>query len=158
MEIHEFVAWVLDFEGSIGIGKHQHSERSLPNYLQSIRVNGTSLELLHAFQRRCGFGHVNPNPSISPNSNALFVWSMRADEIRQHLPSILPYLTLKQEQAALVIQLLELKRPRAGSRGIRDPDITRQMHNLYLECSVLNERKLNPISAQESFLRDLRRR
>ena len=139
MDLNEFIAWVLDFEGSITIAIHRGRNGKI-QYEPKVSIMTTSKEHLHQFQQRIGIGTACPTPHYRTNSNysPSFAWRLSVKEIKEHLPKIRPFLFLKQEQADCAIRLCEIKKPNHSRMNEYTADEQYEMTYLYNRCIALN--------------------
>lgn len=161
MDIYEFAAWAIDFEGAVIIGRSFNKLQNTHYYNGKVELYGCSQELLNRFAGRVGFGYVG-DVRLREHGNDQFTWRLRVEEIKQHLPLIKDHLFLKKRQAELVLRLFEIQMPketpaykRAGYYSSATLD---EMYSLHLECKSLNEKTVPIRSSEEEMYRLLRRR
>lgn len=136
INLYKFVAYALDFEGSLYISRTTGPRL---DYRPTVRVANTSHSLLRALCSRVGFGHVSENGYKNNESLALiYYWTLSIEDIRTHLASIKPQLTLKKEQAALMLEALPLFKVSSGAK--RPPEILDKLHQVYLKLCELNRK------------------
>lgn len=168
LSIYEFVAYVIDFEGSIGL-QRRCSSKNVPSYSPVISVTNTSQELLKKFQYRVGFGKVNNG--FDRNGKArIYWWVLHVDKIKVHLPLIEPHLCLKREQAQLVLRTFEIMKSLSEIKPLirnlepgtlYSKEEYAELDSIYERIRFLNLRpswKQSPETEAEKLLREFRRR
>jgi hypothetical protein len=147
-----WLAALIDGEGSIMLGKRESGPRNLrqPHYRAVVAIANTDFRLMEALVNRVGDGQVyehrvsNTRASHNPRKNRQWTWRMNANQIRVWLPPVRPWLVLKDEQAELLLEALELK-ARYGSEG-RYPNaaqviqIRDRLTEIYQAIRALNTR------------------
>lgn len=115
-----WLAALIDGEGSILFTKGSYSEAAMaksPSLAKrsrlraSVAVSNTDYRLMEALKERTGIGAIYTHvrqPKENQKKTA-YTWRMNATELRVWLPRIAPWLVLKQEQATLLLEALDLK-------------------------------------------------
>lgn len=100
-----YIAGMIDGEGCISVipsGK---------TIAQTIYVANTNIDLIFWLYETTGIGSIadcGRGRGYSDNWKPVYKWIMWADDIREFLPEILPYLVIKQEQAKLMLESLAI--------------------------------------------------
>lgn len=162
--IYELIAWSLEWEGSIQIGKHTVKSREYPTYDSRVEVSNTNLQLLEAFQRRVKIGKIYYSTRLRDGltkGKKSYKWYLSLDEILTHLPEIRKYLVEKDQQADYVLRLLTIKK----RKDLLDKDIKiahqfcelysqdeiHEMEFLYCQCRELNRRGIDHSDSDNLF-------
>ncbi len=133
MILYEFIAWSIDFEGSISISKNENIY-----YQVQLSIINSSKELLEDFQYRVKFGKIlEPYSRKNKKQKDIYFWVMNQKEIRQYLPLIQPYLHLKWRQGELVIEVLNIQKN--GQKLYTWEEIC-ILESCYKECKELNRK------------------
>jgi len=136
ISIYELVAFSIDFEGEISLAKTL-KKNGTPHFQAHVKINNNLLELLQSFQRTVRFGSVSPTHLAT----SMFAWWLSPDEMRQYLPQIEPHLTLKAEQAVLLLQALRYITPRhvkGVTSSCRPSEEVWVLNDLHEQLRILN--------------------
>lgn len=140
-----WLAAMVDAEGSINVirsWRNVHGTRR--SYLKvRIQVANTDRRLIQALVDKTGHGAVQgPYTNRNPRAKPSYRWCVAANACRILLPTILPWLVCKQEQAKLAIELLVLKDGMAGMRwfddAVRSMESRARADAIYDEMAGLN--------------------
>lgn len=157
MDLYEFAAWCIDFEGYVIITRSQHTETKQFMYNCKVGIEGTSRRHLELFCKRVGYGYVNPNPKIREKGNDQYTWLMPVAVIKVQLPLIKGHLFLKAKQADLVLELLEIRMPATTApshrSGYYSIGMLTAMDSLYLACTKLNAKTFPEYTEAEKMYR-----
>lgn len=130
---------MIDGEGSLTI-THTTDKRYLTThekYLPRLAIVNTNLEVLLYLQRLIG-GRIQIHTN-RPNRKTTYVLYLSSSKMRSLLPHILDCLIVKQRQARLMIEYLDLVRP-GISLPERNPEERRRMEEIREEIKRLNRR------------------
>lgn len=151
------IAWLaalIDGEGSIMLTKHKHAPSTIkrrpylvnyPRIRPSLAIYNTDYRLMMALIERTGIERVytHTRPAKENHKKTSYSWRMVANDMREWLPDLLPWLVCKQEQAILMIEALELKTgltPLKGQKWRRDATMMPRLLEIQQEISDLNRR------------------
>lgn len=140
-----YIAGFIDGEGTISISKTGYvSSGGEQNYTTLLRIGNTDKEVLEKIRDWTGLGYVKPfltSWSQRPNNKPLWRWQIAANQMRELLPEIIPYLQIKRRVAELALELLGDK-PRIRGRHV--PQELRDKYKIIaLEARRLNQRGLH---------------
>ncbi len=107
ISIYKYIGRCLDFEGSIGISRHKTKNENY-QYTGHITIGNVEKELLEDFRDDVGFGKIDNGYIPSEKRQKLYRWSMSRKEVELYLPKIIPYLTVKWQQAELILRLFSI--------------------------------------------------
>src|SRR5438093_180238 len=99
----EYIAGILDGEGSISIRKHRR-DRKNPSYLISVRIYNSHEGLVDAINHEYS-GKIYtraPRPTNEIRSRKVqYTWETKGSMAKEMLTELLPFLIVKQHQAEL---------------------------------------------------------
>lgn len=146
-----WLAALIDGEGSVMLTKRVRSSKEKvrkDNYRSSLVICGTDVRLLEALVVNTGvmriYSHrVNGDPR-SPRKRQQWTWRLTANDIRDWLPAIRPYLVIKGEQADLLLEALSIKdKLNPNSRGFQviwRSQLVERLDEIYGAIRSLNTR------------------
>lgn len=138
-----YVAAFIDGEGTIALALHRHGgERRSATVIPIVTAANTRLELLRALVQKTGNGRIDSLGDNRTDRKVCYKWCLSANQIRNVLPQVEPYLEGKRRQAQIVLEFLSLREQRpdgSWSRGWRDADLPK-VEALYNEIRSLNAR------------------
>lgn len=118
---HAWAAGFIDGEGTIGLYTKGKNTSPVP----TLRVSNTDPRPLEKLQRLFG-GWVKASPPKLGNRRPQFFWVLQGSaKIQNVLEAILPYLCVKEKQAALVLGWIKY---------LMHPDKIRQASNVELDA------------------------
>lgn len=123
----EYMAGMVDADGSISIFKQDTSARRNPVYRVGITVTNYNTELLGDIQSQFG-GYINNyegTSELNGDWKSIF-WSQYGKKARPILTEITPFLRIKRQQADLCLEFLNLmdrQLEHNGGRLLTDSDI-----------------------------------
>lgn len=144
-----YFAGIVDGEGSLSIVKstlHQ-SGRITSYYVTRMSVSNTNMALIKWITKRFG-GHgatQYKEGTRNPKWKAAYYVGFSAGRLKTLLPTLLPYLVIKQKQANLLIEFLALRESKRhvynslSRRFIQSPYSTRELE-IVDEIKRLNRR------------------
>lgn len=117
------------------------------HYRASVVIYNTDYRLMDALIEHTGISRVytHTRPVKANHKKTAYSWRMVADDIRLWGPRLLPWLILKKDQMALLLEALELAErntPRAGERYVRQDNTRRD--EIVAEISALNRKGREP--------------
>lgn len=107
------LAWLgalIDGEGSIMLINRSRSRGQGFYWRPQVGIYNTDTRLMEALKDRVGTGSVYAH-TRTPKENqkkTSYRWNLNATQIRALLPSVLPWLILKKEQAELLLEACSL--------------------------------------------------
>jgi hypothetical protein len=150
VSIYQLIAFSLDFEGTLSIGKRNRIKSDSTTYSVKVAIDNISKELLEEFKIVTGLGTIDNGTYNGERRAILYEWSIKRLEIELYLPKIIPYLILKQRQGELIIELYKilktneyvkkLNRRFSSMSEIYTEDEILTMNLIWKECYILNER------------------
>lgn len=167
ISIPEFMAFAIDFEGSITF--QRKIKDGISHYSPGVSITNTSRDLLIRFRSRTQLGTVSEGYGRADKSS-IYWWTLRIRDIRKYLPLIEPFLVIKKEQATLVTEALQILKPSfMHGKGLRNLTkgtlYTEEEYNrfetIYHRIAYLNTRpsyKLESLTDAEKLLREFRKR
>jgi len=138
-----YIAGFIDGEGTISISKTGYvSTSGENNYTTLLRVGNTNKEVLETIRNWTGLGYVKifstKWSTERKNNKPLWKWQMAANQMRELLPVILPYLLIKKRVAKLALELLGDK-PRVRGRHVSQ-ELREKYRIIVKEAQELNQR------------------
>ena len=136
-----YLAGIIDGEGTIRIMKTTIGPRFVP----FLSISNTSISLMNWLTNIFGNYALGGNiyqKKFKPNDNnkAQYVFNInRSIGVKQILTLIIDCLKIKQEQAKLVLELIQVKENKATYGTVP------QEFELYKKCRILNARGLGPV-------------
>lgn len=160
--VKAWLAALIDGEGSIMLNRRTFSEAARvktsaavlakPRYRPVVVVaTNTDMRLFDAIAERVSgqlYKHQVSNTRESHNPRRREQWTYRwnVGQINMYLPSVLPWLVIKKEQAALLLEACSIKERLTPGKGTewrhaehRDPLLAR-MDSIYNDIRELNTR------------------
>lgn len=155
-----YLAGVIDCEGTISITMHQQRTKTGfgEQIMHKMAVSNTDTRLLQWLVDVTGLGNVKPSSQSNSTKlerfdktriKPLYIWGLWANNIRQLLPVIMPYLVIKGRQAELMMESLGLTKERVGrayaGRGKGYPlsqEAKQRRREIVNEMRKLNQRGL----------------
>lgn len=121
-ELVAYLAGMIDGEGTIGIYEMKGPRSLRPSFYVQITVTNTDTVLMDWLVATFG-GRVDRrrDPSRSPRHRQPYAWRVPGDNAEALLHAVLPRLIVKRGQAAVALQLRELKLP--PGRRLTDADV-----------------------------------
>lgn len=138
-----YSAGVLDGEGCVQIFKKKDRLGNLA-YQATVQVATSDTHLapyLHKYWN--GYLIIRNN---KPNSNPVLMWGLTGkDNIIEFLEAVIPYLTLKKDQAELIVEFCKLRniamKHKVGERGYSERE-----HEIFVKLKSLHGAQLTNIS------------
>lgn len=138
-----YIAGLIDGEGTLTIVRSKRPDRRLGwQYQPCFSIANTDLALLRSVQRTCGNGRVQRSsvkPALHKQGYQLKFW---AEQTRQLLPQVLPYLRGKAEQARVLLSFLA--HTQKGSGEAKPEAYWDEVERLRTQISNLNRRGHGP--------------
>ena len=136
-----YFAGIIDGEGWIGIAKQGRiGSRYRPGstyFRATVQVNMVTPGIPKALQERFGGAFREKAPRKHCHKKQ-YTWAVVCDDAEQCLKALLPYLTLKVEQAKLALKLRDFQREREVKvRELRDA-LLKEEESLVKQISALN--------------------
>jgi hypothetical protein len=142
-----YFAGILDGEGAFGITRAM--KRGHPSFHTRIAVLNTDAKLMRWLVARFG-GAVSPRKTVShtnPNSHPArwkpcWEWKISDRTVAAVVPAVLPYLVMKQDQAALLMEFRKtVQRPRVLPTPMH---VVQRRDELKAQMTLLNRRGVSP--------------
>jgi hypothetical protein len=114
-----YIAGIVDGEGTISISHNNIQGKN--SYSIVMRVYNTDKKLINWLCKKTGLGAIKIQKNAvweRNNIKVLYKWDLYANNIRQFLPLIEPYLIIKKKQAQIMIEWLS--KPRLNGYSITD--------------------------------------
>lgn len=143
-----YLAGIFDGEGSVYLVARKAPNRRSHLFVAEMTVAGSSMALMNWLANTTGNGRIYVSQKPEENHKQVYSWQLAPRQIRHILPQIAPYLQVKAQQAALMLEYFEIQ-ARGARKGdnlprTRDEDIPRILA-LYAELRELNRRGLKPV-------------
>lgn len=152
-----WLAALIDGEGSIMLIKRSPSPSQIRNspsvvnnhhYRAQVGIYNTDLRLMEALKEKTGIRRVYTHirQAKENHKRTAYRWNLVADECRELLPQLLPWLICKKEQAELLLQALDVKNKMTTKKGEKwlspkEVDECRElMDNIHLQITTLNKK------------------
>lgn len=122
-----WLAALIDGEGSIMLTHHNKGKSGKPNLRAVVSVSNTDIRLMQTLSWGIWAGRVYThvrklNANSMNHRRTAYTWRLNATEIRLILPKIIPWLTLKKEQAILLMEYLDMaSSPEVLYSGLPNP-------------------------------------
>ncbi len=151
MDIYEYLALAIDLEGTIGIMKVTNKTYLYGYYYTTkINVGNTNKEILEHIKNKIKFGKIYGPQHKNNNKNHKdsYVLVFNREELKEHLPKILPFLIIKWRQAELAIELLSTLKDRKFYYKVLNKNRGEMytweewciFESIYKECKELNKK------------------
>ena len=140
------IAWAagfIDGEGTVCISKGKPSKNGVsPRYSLVVQAGCTRLEPLLRLQSLFGGSiHAHNHSRAKESWKSYFIWYISSIKAVSCLKCVLPYFTIKGEQASLGLELQHMKVIRTHSRKVALTATELEAREaLYQKLRVLNER------------------
>ena len=131
-----YIAAFIDGEGTIGLSRQAGRE---VGYCPVVRIANTYKDILHWHQEITGYGSLSPQSRGNKKHKAGWIWFLRVEEMREFLIAILPFLRIKDQQARLLLEFLDLP-VRLSRYDELSTDTMRTQHVLYSVMADLNKK------------------
>ena len=131
-----YIAGIIDGEGYIGLIQHRKKKSLNFGYSPKTSVTNTNTTLLYWLKQETGIGVVTPQSKVE-GCKPRWEWRLNADEMREFLVCIEPFLLIKKQQAVLLLEYLPFNFK--GQRQVPD-EISIQRECIYQELAALNAR------------------
>ncbi len=146
IDLYQFVAFIIDFEGCISIKKYPN--KGFIKYGISVSISNTDVELLFDFKQIVKFGKIYGPYKIKEGNKDSYFWYMNKKEIKEYLPKILPFISKKWRQAEFVIEvskIIKIKKDidKLGIHKKQEIYTWEEMcifESAYQECRLLNRK------------------
>jgi hypothetical protein len=137
-----WAAGFIDGEGVVYISKGKPSQRGVsPRYNLVVQVGCTRLEPLLRLQELFGGSICTNTNKRKPHWKPKFVWNVSALKAVSCISRVLPYLSIKREQACLGLELEQLKAIKTNSKKLALTACElRTREVIYQKVKILNER------------------
>lgn len=100
-----YVAGAIDGEGTVGLYRQSSDAvRCGVRYNPSVGIYNTNTTMLEFCRNATGMGSIVVNNKKTPGHKQGFELHFKTSEIRKLLPSLIPYLVIKKQQAELVME------------------------------------------------------
>lgn len=139
-----YLAGVIDGEGCIGIRRTKRTGScKSTRYSAAVTVGNTSRVLIEQLVRAFGVGCVTYRYPTK-TKRACYLWSLSSRGAREVLRAVQPYLIVKREQAAVLLEFIDnfdsFKGARPGKKGgqLVSPDELARRERLYQQLRTLN--------------------
>lgn len=129
-----YIACFIDCEGTIGLSRHSPKQREqYESYGAGVSITNTNRLILKSFVEITGFGKVVLNNKVEKKGyKPTHSYYIIHKEIKLLLPMLLPHLRMKQKQAELVLEFLDLPIFKGTGDG---------RSSIYIEQSILDRRR-----------------
>ena len=143
--LHAYFAGAIDSDGFITIGRktgyRKKSDGTNPvYYVAKIGISQTSPIIPDMFHQHFPAWRGEHQPK-NPNHKKWFIWQASNGKAEQPIRAVLPYLKLKQRQAELALEFIELIRTQNSGRWMGNEisdDEHRARGSLFNEITKLN--------------------
>jgi hypothetical protein len=138
-----YIAGIVDGEGCLSLtgGKrlaYDSRGKKYRAFQLTFRVVNTSRVLIEWLNQTSGIGTVRLLADHLDNRKPVHSWLISANDCRQILPLLLPYLVIKRRQAEIIIDWLKRI---SGKRGTRmNPTVFAEKLKIVEEMKILNKR------------------
>lgn len=111
-----YFAGLIDAEGCFRIGQFQSKRigRSR-SYISVLEIGNTKLPIFPWIIQRFG-GTITYRAPTSRNHNPMVIWSLKSNALHQILDKIYPFLRVKKERCAKLMELQATTMPNGGNR------------------------------------------
>jgi len=125
-----YIAGIIDGEGTIGL--YGGISESGYWYLHpSLHISNTKLELVQYVKTLTDLGHITPYTPSNPRHNICYHFFItNYQEIKQFLKAVESYLTIKKEQANLLLEFLHLRGEHSKGYSERELEIYSKLKEL----------------------------
>lgn len=134
-----YSAGVVDGEGTLSMTKREYSANWSPNYAVIVEVTNTKREMCDWLKETTGIGTVSPKTHTNKRHKRTYVWKLDRHEMAAFLNRILPFLVIKEDQARLLLEMLNLENPNSPCDRV-DPKVNITREFIWRELSALNKR------------------
>ena len=134
-----WLAGVIDGEGTVGVYKqHRPANKSKVRYFANVQVAGTHKGFIEEVARTMGCSSYVSEKANRIQQGHKPVWSVAARRryVRRTLEAVLPYLIIKKEQAALVLEFVS----KVENATCHTHNLTPEFEKFYQQMKVLNKR------------------
>lgn len=138
-----YIAGFIDGEGTIGLYKHvnQHVSNGF-QFVPQLSVGHTSRNALLQLAYTLGGTVCGPYKASNPKWKSTYQWTLTHNKALHAVSRILPYLSLKREQARLVIEAATILKRRRGAAG--HGAFPTRLLEIYDELQFLNRKGRGP--------------
>jgi len=137
-----YLAGLIDGEGYVGLAKSKRSQGRFKgnHYMFPRLVITLTNPVMHEIREEFGFGRVQFVKRRKENNKDRYDWHISSNQARMLLPLVLPFMRVKQKQAKLLLQYLDLATKKDRTQFYRD-----SVDLVYCELRRLNRRGIeNP--------------
>lgn len=132
-----YLAGIMDGEGEFAIHKWTRNDgKKRKQYVglkSSVRISQARKQLLDSIAKDCGKEHVHIGRT--GRGGAYFVLRFHHDYLKWLIPQLIPLLRLKQEQASIVLEFLNMPKS-VGRTGVGAKEWQRRLRLRYRCCRL----------------------
>ena len=138
----EYVAGLLDGEGSIHVSKSIHPKSKRPQYSLALTITNTDWLIIHQIMEKYG-GHIETPPMEGKlGKRQVYVWSINSKKATSILTEVYPYLRIKKLEALEALEFQKCLRAPGENSPLTEEEIAcRENH-----YQTLKELKRLPIN------------
>ena len=151
---YAYLAGFIDADGSISIIKTKYSRKTKNGLKEStqyrikLSAHNCKIEPLQMLQKEFGAGKLRHKKTgktkLHDNWRPCYEWVVCNTQAAIAIKALLPYLTIKKEQANLCIELDDFRQTYSAVQRRWDPDFSKlcdeKFEGLKKKCNLLNKR------------------